>query len=1646
MQAHWRSRYLLRYAAAITAVLGAAALRPFADPVFGEGTPYLTLYPVSTVVALLAGLGPAAIATFIGCVVTEYAHAEPMDGLNVTAAVAARVGVVVLSAVLVGYVGRRLRAITARAEAQSARLEVAREESSRGKERLRLAREATGIGTWEHDLITGRLIWDEQYRQVFGLPRDAHPSMNLLAATVHPDDRERVMQIAEGSMLGGTDSFMDYRIVRQDGELRWIHSRGSTQRDANGKPIRVAGIVMDVTAAKLAEQALIEARDELTAEVADLQRLHAMGTRLLPEGDIDALVTEILSAAMELLRATMGSVQLVNVQREVLQMKAAIGFGSDFADVAREIPPGYAACGTAWQRCQRVIVEDVRSDPIFTDDILEIAERSGFRAVCSTPLFSRTGAVLGTLSVNFREPHRPSERELRLLDLYARQAAELIELAGQRSERAQAEHALQQSEFFQRQALESIPGMVFTTKPDGYCDYKSRQWAEFTGVPLEQQLGSGWTLLLHPDDRERAYAAWHSAVQQHADYDLEYRLRRHDGEYRWFKVRGRPIRDAEGQIVRWFGIALDVEDIKRAEEELRRRAEEIERLMEIAPAAIWVAKDPQCLKIIGNSRANEMYEAVGDENVSATTLPHRRRFFQHGQELSPDELPMQLAVSTNREVPLSEIEVLLPSGRQMTMLGGAGPLRDAEGGVRGGVAAFIDISTRKAMEDALRRSEQQLRVAIDAAEMGTWVYDFAECACEFDQRAQQLYGLTSPRLAHDPKAVQEWMHPDDIDGMWRAVEAASDPNGSGHYYAEYRVLLPNGAVRWVNAWGQAEFEGHGAQRRPVRILGASRDVTEPRQAEDALRESEERFRSLADGLPLIVWVHDAQGQLQFVNATYGEFFGITLEQAKGGGWKTLLHPDDADAYAGEFVACVNDHRPFHAETRARRADGQWHWIESWGRPRFSRSGEFMGFIGSSVNTTDRKQAEDALRESEQRLQIALKCGRMGSWDWQVGTDRVEWSEGHYAVLGYGVGEVQPSYSAFRRRVHPEDLERQDREIREAMEQHREYLCEYRVIWPDGTVHWIEARGQYLYEESGKAVRMHGVLVDIDERRRRQDQRLSLLDAERAARMESEQLVRLKDEFLATVSHELRSPLSAIVGWAGLLAKGKAEPARAIEIIGRSASSLTQIVDDLLDTSRIVSGKIRLKCEEVDLLEVVNNVVDGVQLTAEAKSIAVRVSFEPDLSPIQADPNRIQQVIWNLLTNSIKFTPPGGQVDLSVSQLPGSVAISVRDTGKGIAPDFLPHLFERFRQEDGGIARQHGGLGLGLSIVKHLVELHGGTIEAHSPGEDKGATFTVTLPRSNADSASLSFHASYRPPGESRTELDECTLEGMRVISVDDDPFSRELLSRILSDAGAIVRMAESAEEACRLLEEFKPDLLISDVGMPGEDGFGFIQRLRAMKDWRSELPAIAVTALSRPEDHEKAIQCGFDEHVGKPFDPALLCRTALRVVQARVHVDFSNGGAGNGQTRRVDRDGEARLAKVTPEPEQNGHAEHPFEVNHCHILLAEDNMVISEMVKAALEEHGYRVSVAQSVAEGVAIAAQSPIDMLLSDLRLKDGNGWDLLGRLPSNRLIPAIVMSGFDDKTYIERSKEAGFGDYLVKPVDTDDLIRAVDRALRRL
>jgi PAS domain S-box-containing protein len=513
-----------------------------------------------------------------------------------------------------------------------------------------------------------------------------------------------------------------------------------------------------------------------------------------------------------------------------------------------------------------------------------------------------------------------------------------------------------------------------------------------------------------------------------------------------------------------------------------------------------------------------------------------------------------------------------------------------------------------------------------------------------------------------------------------------------------------------------------------------------------------------------------------------------------------------------------------------------------------------------------RTTELGLAESEERLRLAIEGANIATWDIDLRDGSAHFSRELYGFLGRTPVGGPAKWELWLDQIHADDrvavLQAMDR----ARKTGERFSHEHRIVRrDDGAECWLASYGRVHRDEHGEPTRFMGIALDITARKHAEQQRERVLRLEKAARTEAENLARLKDEFLATLSHELRSPMSAILGWLHLMRSGRLDAeqqTKAIETIERNAQLQNKLINDLLDISRVIAGKLDLKREPVRMQDIIDRAVESVQVAAHTK--AVRISTELQQVPeVHYDAARMQQVFVNLLSNAIKFTPEGGTVEIIGRRNGDRYDISVRDNGEGISPELLPHLFERFRQADGSTTRRHGGLGLGLAIVRHLVELHKGTVQASSEGKGKGATFTVRLPLTAAPSGNRS--GADGPFNEVAHHRNRNALKGARILVTDDEPSARALMSQVLMSEGADVMTAENASQALEICVRWRPALVVLDIGMPSVDGYSLLQQIRESVHSNS-IPAIAVTGYAQEEDRRRALNAGFQVHITKPFD------------------------------------------------------------------------------------------------------------------------------------------------------------------------------------
>jgi PAS domain S-box-containing protein len=520
-----------------------------------------------------------------------------------------------------------------------------------------------------------------------------------------------------------------------------------------------------------------------------------------------------------------------------------------------------------------------------------------------------------------------------------------------------------------------------------------------------------------------------------------------------------------------------------------------------------------------------------------------------------------------------------------------------------------------------------------------------------------------------------------------------------------------------------------------------------------------------------------------------------------------------------------------------------------------------------------------------RLVLAAAIAELGAYEHDVRTDFVMMNEAALAMFGLHAG-ASISFADLLNHVHSEDRERTLHALLTALEPGGPAWVEleHRVVRPDGSVRWLRLRGRAFFEvvnAEPRAVRAIGTYLDVTDRKEADER---LLQKERTAREEAERVTRVKDEFIATLGHELRTPLNAILGWAQLLRRqdvGTDEIAAGVEIIHRNARAQAQLIDDLLDLSRIISGHLRIEMHHVDLAKIASLAVESIQPDAAARGVDVRSVLSAVDARMFGDGARLQQIIWNLLTNAVKFTPSGGVVEIRLEREEQRLKLGVADTGVGIAPDFLPYVFEPFRQQDASTTRRQGGVGLGLSIVKHLVELHGGVVEVTSAGLGQGASFLVELPAQLPHDGDVPDRRRRVPNDRSEVlsaDFAGAPLRGVRVMVVEDEPDARDLLERVLRRAGAAVLTAGDANEALRRLPHESIDVVVSDIGLPDMDGYAFVRALRQSSS-TAGVRAVAVSAYARVEDRQRALAEGYHRCLAKPVDVQQLIAVVADLVR-----------------------------------------------------------------------------------------------------------------------------------------------------------------------
>ena len=982
-----------------------------------------------------------------------------------------------------------------------------------------------------------------------------------------------------------------------------------------------------------------------------------------------------------------------------------------------------------------------------------------------------------------------------------------------------------------------------------------------------------------PDELEREVAARKQAeaALQRANAELE------------MKVRERTAELAAANAY--------LQESQRREKE---RADELEAILRATPTPIWIAHDPQCQRITGNPASFRLVGLPEGANVSASSREHdpSKRGFREYRGDTPipvDELPVQRA-ARGELVNGAEVKFVFDDGRVRYIYGNAVPLRNPDGSARGSVAAFADVTPLKEAEESLRQSQEILKLVHQIGKIGHWEWNSRTDENKWSPEIEALYGLPPCGFEGGYKGWAKLLHPDDLAKAEEDVRRALE---TGKYFTEFRVIWPDGSVHWLEARANVFNDGHG---RPVRIMGVNMDVTERKQAEEALRQSEQRLAAELGAMTRLhslsmrllsttnlrtaledvlenailtseadygnIHLYNAQSQALEIVAQRGfrqdflEYFrlvrvaeGSACAQAMERGDRIVIEDVELDPAYGPHrqVAAAAGYRGVQS-TPLKSRDGRVVGMLSTHFRRPHRPSErderlLDLYARHAADLIERIRFEEALRSSE--AQFRQLADAMPQIVWTARPDGFldYYNQRWYEYTGFPRGEYgQPSWEPI---LHPDDVQRCVDTYFGCIKAEKPYQIEYRFKdRRTGGYRWFLGRAVPARDQAGKVVRWFGTCTDIDDTKRAEEM---LKEADRR-----------KDEFLATLAHELRNPLAPLRNALELMRRGDGDAMlieQARSIMERQVSQLVRLVDDLLDISRITKGKLQLRKERVELADVLNAAIETARPRIEASAHELTVTMPAQPVHVEADLTRLAQVFSNLLNNAAKYTEKGGHIWLTADRRGDEAVVSVRDTGMGIPAEHLPHIFAMFSQVTSALERSQGGLGIGLSLVKGLVELHGGTIKARSAGPAKGSQFTVHLPI-----VDVAVQALEKPRVDAEKARSDCKC---RILVVDDLRDAADSLAMMLRMMGHDTRTAYDGLEAVQTAAEFQPNIVLLDIGLPKMNGYEAARRIRN-EPWGGKVALVALTGWGQEADKRRSLEAGFDHHLTKPMDPAVL--------------------------------------------------------------------------------------------------------------------------------------------------------------------------------
>ena len=1049
------------------------------------------------------------------------------------------------------------------------------------------------------------------------------------------------------------------------------------------------------------------------------------------------------------------------------------------------------------------------------------------------------------------------------------------------TELKEVEKALRESEERLRRISEATQDALWE------IDLKTNQlwWSEqarplFGHRPGDLQPGlEDWYKGIHPDDVNRVRRCFDKFMESDAkNWVDEYRFRRADGSYVYILDLGRKFSDESGTPVRIAGAMTNITERKQAEEALRASEERYRLLTELSPDGIVIASEDGTVHLANDSMLrmlNAAPECVIGRNLLDFLEPE---FKEHCRNCLID-------LMTGNPL-ATEIEAAFQRKDGQGFPVEVNAVRFDWKGEQFAQIIIHDISGRKQSEHErelllgeIEAERNRLSQILEQMPIGVAIAEAPSGRLLFHNReAESLWGHTMPTCDNYQGyeqfgAIHEDGAPyraEEYAGV-RAIETGEVTRGE-----EMRYRRGDGTETFfsVGASPIRDQEGH-----VVLIVTTFVDIAKSKQAEQALQESEERFSKAFRASPdVLVISRLADGKILEVNESFVSLSGYNRDEVLGKSTIDLgLYVDPTDRQRALSILKEHNYvRDFEFLMKLRSGKGR---LVSFSAEPLELGGERC-WLTIVRDITERKQAEEALRRSEEQMRRQLAYIEAIYATAPVGLCFVD-SDLRFLSMNERLAEingksVEDHLGRTVREALPGIASKVEPLYRKVIETGEPILnVDLSTVAESGADRHFIVSYYPIKNGDRRVLGVNAVVVEITQRKKIEEERERLLRQEKAAREEAETANRMKDEFLATISHELRTPLTSILGWARMLTAGtltKLQARHALDVIAQSAQSQTRLIEDILDTSRIITGHLKLDAHPVAIEHVFHAAVEVVRPSAEAKGITLSEIVDAPDGVVFGDPSRLQQALWNMLSNAVKFTNEGGSIEARLGRAEGQIEISISDTGIGVEPQFLPYVFERFRQADSASTREYGGLGLGLAITRHIIEMHGGGVSASSPGKGQGATFKIRLPlistsREMAPDSRLALSAA--PDAKDRKSKENGhRLDGLRVLLVEDNPDTLEMLKFIFDECGAEVITATSVNEALEALDRLHPDALISDIAMPDRDGYDLIREVRSREpDQGGLIPAVAVTAYTRAEDRVRALAAGFQMHVAKPIDP-----------------------------------------------------------------------------------------------------------------------------------------------------------------------------------